>query len=182
MLGMVVVTIVITRQQLVDEVSCADELAAFDRIYPTGEIRLDGGWTRDAQIHILRATPELAWLWQTHLPSWSMDGVDLRGADLSYANLSRASLYRARLDGATLTRALLDGAYMGWAGLRNADLSRANLCGAMLTNSDLDDADLRGARLHGADASGAHLHGALRHPTDPDIPGWSVVNGRLVRS
>ena len=74
----------------------------------------------------------------------------------------------------------------GGAKPRRADLSDADLRGADLRDADLRGvdvrfADLRGAVLRGVDIRRAVLTGALRHPFDSDIPGWSVVDGRLVR-
>ena len=62
------------------------------------------------------------------------------------------------------------------ADLTGADLSDAVLTGAVLCRAVLGFADLTGAVL-----TGAVLRDALRHPSDPNIPGWSVVDGRLVR-
>ena len=42
-------------------------------------------------------------------------------------------------------------------------------------------ADLRGTNLHRADLRGANLSGARRAETDPEIPGWTVASGLLVR-
>ena len=83
-------------------------------------------------------------------------------------------------------RADLSGADMRDADLRNADLSGADLTDADLNGADLTDADLgftdmRFAVLRDADLTNTNLTGARRHPVNRVIPGWSVVDGRLVR-
>ena len=40
--------------------------------------------------------------------------------------------------------------------------------------------DLLGDRLTGANLGGAYLDGAYRSLGDPPIPGWNVVNDRVV--
>ena len=97
-------------------------------------------------------------------------GADLRSADLRGADMRHADLRDAYLPGASLRRADLQDANLAGASLREADLRGANL----------DGADLRGADLTGADITGADLDVARRAPSDPAIPGWIVVNGRLV--
>ena len=58
---------------------------------------------------------------------------------------------------------------------------RAGHCtGANLDGADLTGAYLGGAYLTGADLGGANLDGAYRSLGDPPIPGWNVVNDRLV--
>ena len=76
----------------------------------------------------------------------------------------------ADLTGADLTGADLAGAYLARAYLTGANLTGANLTGAYLARADLTGADLSGANLSRVD----------RSPTDKPIPGWNVVNGRLV--
>ena len=82
-------------------------------------------------------------------------GADMQGANLCDANLWSASLTGANLRGANLANACLDD---------------ANLAGS----------DLRGANLAGTDLTEAALTGARRDPSDPAIPGWVVVDGKLV--
>ena len=88
--------------------------------------------------------------------------------------------------GAYLRGASLAGACLAWANLAGANLRRARLAGANLWSANLAGADLRGANLTGAnltgaDLTGANLTGARRDPSDPAIPGWAVVDGRLTR-
>jgi len=111
-------------------------------------------------------------------------GADLRGVDLRSAELRSADLRDADLRVAYLRDADLRG-----ADLRVADLQDADLRGAYLRDADIGGADLRyamltgadltGADLTGADLAGANLTGARRDPSDPAIPGWIVVDGRL---
>ena len=60
------------------------------------------------------------------------------------------------------------------------DLYRANLSRANLSRANLSRANLSGANLSRANLSRANLSGADRSPTDKPIPGWNVVNDRLV--
>ena len=55
-----------------------------------------------------------------------------------------------------------------------------DLLGDRLTGADLGGADLGGAYLTGANLGGAYLDGAYRSLGDPPIPGWNVVNDRVV--
>ena len=123
------------------------------------------------------------------LRSAGLRGVDLRSADLRVAYLRGADMHYANLIGADLRGADMQGtnlrsAAMRYAPLTGADLEDADLCGADLTGAQLAGADLRGADLRGADLTGAcltdaDLEGARRDPSDPAIPGWTVVDGRL---
>ena len=99
-------------------------------------------------------------------------GANLYGADLSGADLCGANLYGADLSGAYLCGADLSGADLSGAYLRGAYLSGAYLCGAYLYGAD----------LCGANLSGADLSGAWRFETDPEVPGWKLVEGRLRRA
>ena len=83
-----------------------------------------------------------------------LEGADLTEADLSYAfvmkELDGASLTRAQLDGADLTDVLLRRAYVNDADLSHANLKRADLREANLEDTSLEGADLSGANLEGA--------------------------------
>lgn len=61
------------------------------------------------------------------------------------------------------------------------DAGLRDFAGADLSGAYLDGADLTGANLRGAEVIGADLTGARRYPSDPPIPGWVVVDGRLHR-
>ena len=101
-----------------------------------------------------------------------MPGANLRGAYLRLVDLPRANLIGANLGGANLMFSRL-----AHASLRGADLSKANL-----TRSDLRFADLRGADLSEANLDYVYLDDAIRGSSDPPIPGWRVVDGRLRRT
>ena len=109
-------------------------------------------------------------------------GADLRDANLPGANLAGANLAGTDLRGAQLARARLRGASLRGASLRWATLCWADLAWTNLTGARLAWADLAGADLTGADLAGADLAGARRAPSDPSIPGWIVVDGRLAKS
>ena len=74
------------------------------------------------------------------------------------------------------------GAYLRGASLRWATLCWADLGGADLRYVMLTGANLRGASLAGADLRDANLADAWRDPSDPFIPDWVVVDGRLRRA
>ena len=63
--------------------------------------------------------------------------------------------------------------------LKGVDLSSADLRSANLSLANLSSADLHSANLYRADLSSADLSDAFRDPKDPEIPGWTVVEGRL---
>jgi len=176
------VALILTRTQLVLAGSCDSGLVAFDMLYPSGDMRIKGGWTREAQLRALLASPRYA-LWPASvglLPLLSMRGAYLRRAHLSRAYLSSLDLRGANLSGAKLDHADLSGADLSGTKLSNADLRGANLHGANLRGANLHGANLCGASLCGASLSGAKLRGARRHATaDPAIPGWRVVRGKL---
>jgi uncharacterized protein YjbI with pentapeptide repeats len=83
----------------------------------------------------------------------------LQGADLTEADFFNASMPK-ELDGASLTRAQLDGADLTDVLLRSADLNHADLSNANIKRADLREADLTGANLTGADFSEADLEDA----------------------
>jgi uncharacterized protein YjbI with pentapeptide repeats len=83
----------------------------------------------------------------------------LQGADLTEADLSNAFIMK-ELDGASLTRAQLDGADLTDVLLQRAYLNNADLSNAKIKRADLREADLNGADLTGADFSEATLGGA----------------------
>ena len=151
------ITVTITRAELVRHNACDDGLALFDAMAaPGGTITVD--WTPLHAIWSRVAFPSFA-LWcegEGIIPRADLRGADLRGADLEGANLRGANLRGANL--------------------RGADLRGANLRGA-----DLEGADLRGADLLGADLEGADLRGAYRG-SSPAIPGWTTsATGYLER-
>jgi len=118
---------------------------------------LRGAYLRDADLRV------------AYLRDADLRGADLRGADIGGADLRGAYLRDADIGGADLRYAMLTG----------ADMSHADLTGADLAGADLRGADLRGADLTGAYLTDADLEGARRDPSDPAIPGWTVVEGRL---
>ena len=115
-------------------------------------------------------------LWDANLRD-----ADLRDANLRNANLRHANLWNADLRHANLWNADLRHANLRDANLRDADLRDANLRDANLRNADLRDADLRDADLRHADLSNADLSNAERFKSDPEITGWNLENGILVK-
>lgn len=100
----------------------------------------------------------------------------LNGAELSRAILDEAQLNDAFLKGANLARANLDGADLTHAYLTSANLDHAYLEGADLSRAYLGDADLSSANL-----SGAHLNDAwLRNdPFDASSKAPNLSNANL---
>jgi uncharacterized protein YjbI with pentapeptide repeats len=103
-------------------------------------------------------------------------GADLRNANMTEAYLARAKLERADLRGAVLRSTNFEGASMTEADLRGAQVSRV-----VLRKADLRDADLRETDLNYPNIIDADLRGALRNESDPPIPGWKVLEGKLYR-
>lgn len=105
---------------------------------------------------------------------WLYDG-SLQGASLSRANLQGANLVWAKLQGARLVGANLQGASLFRVDLQGARLHVANLQGASLIWADLQGADLSGANLQGAYLVGANLQGAdlYEDTTLPDGTTWT---------
>ena len=164
------ITINITRAELVEHEACDEGLAFFDARFTAGETG-PIVWTIEAQLKELRDPAAYKWLFwamaEDLIPRFSMRGSDLSDANLRDANLS----------GSDLRDAILRGSNLSGANLRGSNLSGANLSGAILR-----DANLSGAILSGAILSDANLRGAYRSQTDPPIPGWIVTDGQLVRS
>ncbi len=77
----------------------------------------------------------------------SMAQMRLDGANLQGANLSRSILQLASLKDANLMMINLEGAHLHAANLRNTNLMLANLSNASLLDADLTGANLRGANL-----------------------------------
>jgi uncharacterized protein YjbI with pentapeptide repeats len=96
--------------------------------------------------------------------------ANLARADLSYAQLQGAHLSRAILDEVVLVEAHLEGADLGKATLKRAilagthlegaDLTKAQMEGAILLEAHLEGSFLLGAFLEGANLFEAHLEGA----------------------
>jgi len=84
----------------------------------------------------------------------------LEGADLSNANLQRAYLWQANLQGACFFGAKLQDAILNASNLQGADLRGAELQGAYLKEAELQGANLISARLQGAHFDRANLQGA----------------------
>ncbi|MEV6608896.1 pentapeptide repeat-containing protein [Kutzneria sp. NPDC051319] len=82
------------------------------------------------------------------------------GEDLNGANLSKAMLDGVSAPGVSLVHAILDNAHLAGAKLSGADLSAAHLSGADLRGADLSGANLRAATLTGACLLGVNLSGA----------------------
>ncbi len=131
-----------------------------------------------------------------HLNRANLDEANLSGTNLKRAYLSKASFQEANLTGAALRGAEANGANFFRSSLNNADMRDAQFVGtifqyAQLQGANLKDADLRNADFLGADLTGADFSGAnisqarfshaIRSPKDPEIPGWLLLNGRLVQ-
>jgi hypothetical protein len=155
------ITVFITRDELVLHEACDDGLAMFDAIAHlagTPGIVAVAEWTRLHSVWAIFTCSSFA--------LWCEDEGIIPRANLRYADLRGANLSDADLRGADLRGANLGGAYLGGADLRGAYLGGANL----------SDADLSGANL-----SDAYLSGAYRGSL-PAIPGWrTLANGYLER-
>jgi hypothetical protein len=173
----------ITRDELVAHRACADELEKFDKLCPSGEVFIPE-WRLCHSVCLAKWWPTVARWVRTKgvVPAFAHGVVNLSRANLSGANLSRADLFGANLSeanlfGANLSRADLFGANLSRANLSEANLFRANLFGANLSEANLFRANLFGADLFGADLTGADLSRAdLSNATLPD--GWESVVGR----
>ena len=158
-----------SREDLLSHSPCDPGLDLFDRCFPSGEANFD---LTPFSFVLICQSGFAGWLIEKGLlASVSLEGVDLRAADLRLADLRSADLYSANLSSAVLRL----------ANLSAADLSLADLSLADLSAADLSSADLSSADLRLADLSSADLSDALRYPSDPEIPGWTVVDGRLKR-
>ena len=89
-------------------------------------------------------------LTQAHLPSASLEAVNLANADLRKANLESASLQKANLENADLQRANLDHALLLKATLTGALLQQATLRGANFYKATLESSNLQQANMAGA--------------------------------
>ena len=156
-----------SREDLLSHSPCDPGLDLFDRCFPSGEANFD---LTPFSFVLICQSGFAGWLIEKRLlASVSLEGVDLRLADLRRANLRSADLHSANLSSANLRS----------ADLHSADLRSANLSSADLRSANLRAADLRAADLRAANLSSANLSDALRDPSDPEIPGWTVVEGRL---
>jgi uncharacterized protein YjbI with pentapeptide repeats len=140
------ITVTITRAQLVDLDACAEGLCLFDAVAALhgnlDEITIE--WTQLSEVWF--AVSGFAGWAREHgvVPQLSLRGAYLRGAYLRGANLGGADLREANLSGADLRGANLRGADLSGADLREANLSGADLRGADLGGADLSRADLGG--------------------------------------
>lgn len=117
----------------------------------------------------------------------NLQGSWLNGAKLTRARLQGAYLVGAYLQGADLREAYLQGARLGGAYLQetklhSARLHRADLVEAQLQDSELKEAQLYGAnlakaRLQRADLFDAHLQGSILELAS--LQGATLVNTRL---
>ena len=109
------ITINITRAELVEHEACDEGLAFFDVRFTTGETG-PIVWTIEAQLKELRDPAAYKWLFwamaEDLIPRFSMRGSDLSGAILSGANLSGSDLRVANLSGAY--RVSIDPPIPGW--------------------------------------------------------------------
>ncbi|WP_158743553.1 DUF2169 domain-containing protein [Acidisphaera sp. L21] len=99
-------------------------------------------------------------------------GTDLRNAVLTRAHAPRSIWQRARLDGADLSRAVLN-----WAIFAEASLDGAKFDRAWLEDSKFDEASLRGAHLTRAKMVRASLE--WTDLTDADLSGSNLYNAGL---
>lgn len=108
----------------------------------------------------LAAAEELrrqGWLTDGSLQGALLSSARLEGAYLGRANLRHARLESAHLEGARLERANLKDAILEGAHLRGARLERGHLAGATLRRADLEGASLAYADLAGANLEEARL-------------------------
>jgi len=104
-----------------------------------------------------------------------LSNAELTGADLTKANLENVNatqvglgmatlkevrMFRTNLEGATLTKADLNGADMRCVCLRGARIREADMSGADFTGSDLREADLALCKVTGANFKDADMRGA----------------------
>jgi len=165
------ISVTITRTELVEHFACHEGLAFFDSVEDGGGTLTIQNWTPLHTVMLAKAG-WLGWCCRRDVvPLANLRNADLRGADLP----------KVRLLGADLTDADLTGADLSGVDWRNVNLRYADLSHARLTEADLRRANLEGARLCGADVRGANLWHADRLPDDDEIPGWRLVDGRLVR-
>lgn len=144
----------------------------------------DLGYASLAGAHFQKTDLENANLEHANLRSAEVSQVRLEGANLKGANLTGVIFrsvrynhdtvwpegfdYRARrligpggkLDGAILTKALLEGVDLEHANLEGADLTNVSLKNANLKSANLTRAKLEGANLKGANLEGTNLEGA----------------------
>ncbi len=92
-------------------------------------------------------------------------GADLRGQDLRGRMLGAATLDGANLDGADLRDAGLEGTSLVGASMRGVRLDGAGLSKTILQDADLTDACLDGADLEDVVLDGAKLDGATARDT-----------------
>jgi Pentapeptide repeats (8 copies) len=101
----------------------------------------------------------------------------LQGADLSTAQLQNAYLALAQLQGADLRDARLQGSTFAYAELQGADLVEAQLQGADLLEAELEGADLGYAELQGANLVRAQLQGS--DLGDSELQGANLLSAQL---
>jgi len=98
--------------------------------------------------------------YKVKIEEWVDESRSLEGANLSHANLQKAFLWGANLQEANLFHANLQKANLGGANLQGADLTGAKLQGAHLLGAKLQGADLDRTELTGAFLNGVLLDGA----------------------
>ncbi|MEO1318294.1 MAG: pentapeptide repeat-containing protein, partial [Pseudomonadota bacterium] len=87
--------------------------------------------------------------------------VEMQGADLSGAAMQGAFLLHAEMKGANLSFAEMQGASLLHAAMQGANLSFAEMQGADLSSAEMQGADLSFAGMQGASLSGAEMQGAI---------------------
>jgi hypothetical protein len=107
----------------------------------------------------------------------SFAGAQMQGASLNRTQLQGAFLNYARLDGASLFGAKLQGVSAFRLGLRGAELYQAVLDGAFLAQAELQGAWLRGVMLRGAELDAAYMDGASL--VDAQLQGASLKGVEL---
>ena len=116
-------------------------------------------WNTWRQDHPDLRTPDLSGsdLKGFFLEGGLLYGVDFSGADLTGAWLQNAEMIYAKLDGATLSRAAMNGIHAPETSFRKATLIQTQLRLAKLSSSDFTEADLSEVRLGTADLAFANF-------------------------
>lgn len=100
------ISITITREDLMSRDACRDELARFDSIWPDGVARIEGSiaYVNDFLLFVSKHWPAaIAFLHaEKFISPLDLRRANLRGANLSYANLRDADLSYADLRGAVM--------------------------------------------------------------------------------
>lgn len=170
----------------------AEWLQLFDDL-AEGKPHLTVKWTALHRVWLMKTAPSFfAWLLREgFLPDVALRNTNLSWLELPRAQFHGAMLSRARFHGSVLRFGCFRGADLTAAQFQGADLTFGDLCGAdaggadfslsNLRDADFVGADLRGVLFEEADLTRVEFTGALRDEGDAAVPGWALVDGRLLR-